>query len=74
MKPDKIVAYAEAIMAGAVIIGGILWLSSMYDETKANGQDIHEIKQAQTKYVDNLEEINTRLSRIEGKLGIRTPE
>ena len=42
----------------------------MYFETKANGEDIKEIKTNQMRYIEDVERIDARLSRIEGRLGV----
>lgn len=70
----KVFTENTAISLGlaAILAGGIIWLSSMYFETKANGEDIKEIKMGLPKYTENLEKIDIRLSRIEGRLGIET--
>lgn len=52
-------------------IGGVLWLSEMHAETIANAKALQEISEQQTEYNHNIIEINTRLSRIEGALGVK---
>ena len=60
------------IPLGLVIamIGGIFWLSSIYFETKTSANDIKDLKAQQELYNQTLSNIDHRLSRIEGKLGI----
>ena len=68
----KVFTENTAISLGlaAILAGGIIWLSSMYFETKANGEDIKEIKTNQMRYIEDVERIDARLSRIEGRLGV----
>jgi hypothetical protein len=50
------------------IIGAVVWATTLFAETKNNSQAINRIELSQEKYTDHLNQINTRLSRIEGKL------
>lgn len=56
----------------AVIIGGIAWLTTLYADTKNNGQTLLRIEQKQDTLeggiYEELKTINTRLSTIEGRL------
>lgn len=49
-----------------LIIGGVAWLTNMNYNTEANGRALESISNKQDQYNKNLEEINTRLSRLEG--------
>ena len=53
-----------------VLAGGIFWLSSMYSEVKANTTSVDELKKTNEAYMKTVQSIDTRLSRIEGKLGV----
>lgn len=57
------------------IIGGVVWLTTLHanvDELKSHQSDykaeLHEIKSDLKAMSKNIQEINTRTSRIEGKL------
>lgn len=56
----------------AVLIGGIAWLTTLYADTKNNGNTLLRIEQKQDTLEDGiyqeLKAINTRLSMIEGRL------
>lgn len=51
------------------IIGGIFWLTNLYAQTISNSNALHRIENNQDRYTQNLEQINMRLSHIEGALG-----
>lgn len=51
------------------IIGGIVWISNISAKAESNSQAVHRIEENQREYTKNLQEINERLSRIEGRLG-----
>lgn len=55
-----------------VLIGGVFWLTSIYNQTVANAQDILNIQETQDIMIEKLTEKQTlmldRLSRIEGRL------
>lgn len=50
------------------LAGGIFWLTTLYSKTEANAEALKRIEYNQEKYTENLEQINERLSRIEGYL------
>lgn len=52
------------------IIGAILWLSSIYFETKSAADEIKSLKEENRELYRVFNTIDKRLSRIEGKLGI----
>ena len=56
----------------SAIVGGVIWLTTIFDQGRANAQVISEIKdgieELNEKIYIQLQSINTRLSRIEGKL------
>lgn len=52
------------------LLGGVFWLSSIYYQASSNAQDISEIKKSHDMYLQNARDINKRLGRIEGRLGI----
>lgn len=52
------------------LIGGVSWLTTLYNETKANAAAISDIYQEQKLYQDKIDRVLVKLSRIEGKLGI----
>lgn len=53
-----------------VLSGGVFWITSMYSEVKANTQSIQELKETNEAYIRTVQSIDSRLSRIEGKLGV----
>lgn len=55
----------------AIVAGGIFWLSTLYAEVKANTDGLSRIEERSDKYLTTVEDINKRLSRIEGKLDRR---
>lgn len=70
---EKTLVPLSIIGACAVIlIGGVFWFSQVYSLSHANAQSISESKKDSKDYhkevLKELKDINTRLSRIEGKL------
>jgi len=55
----------------AVLAGGIFWLSTLYAEVRTNSAAVAEMKMTQADGYKSLQSIDQRLSRIEGKLGLR---
>jgi hypothetical protein len=68
----KVLTEETLLPFGVVIIlfGGISWLTSLYNETKANAMGIQDLKLDQRSYGDKLDRIIQKLSKIEGKLGL----
>lgn len=56
-----------------IIIGLTVWLTTLSAKTDSNIKDISEAKAKQEIYNQNLMEINTRLSHIEGKVDVNAP-
>ena len=54
-----------------VLIGGVFWFSNLWAISKQNSEEIKEIKSKQEEYVQNMYQVNQRLSRIEGALGVK---
>ena len=54
-----------------VIVGGVFWFSNLWAVSKQNAEDIKEIKIKQEEYNSNMYQVNQRLSRIEGALGVK---
>lgn len=52
------------------VIGFTAWLTVLYAQTDANAKTLIQVSEQQTEYTRNLQLINMRLSRIEGKLGV----
>lgn len=65
--------YAIHISLGALLAfgGAVWWMSATYATIRINEKNITEIK---STVVTELKSINTRLSRIEGALGVKKPE
>lgn len=55
----------------ALFAGGLLWLSSMYSEVRANAETVKEIQTDQREYIAFVRSIDARLSRIEGYLEVK---
>lgn len=53
-----------------VIAVGVVWLATLHAESRGNVESITKVEIKQDQYQRTLDTINTRLSRIEGKLGI----
>lgn len=51
------------------LVGGIVWLSTLYARTEETAKAIIRVEANQQGYNENLREIISRLSRIEGALG-----
>jgi len=62
---------AVSLSVVAVLISGIVWLSTVFAQVRHNGRDIDELKVKTTRSVEVMESIDRRLSRIEGKLNIQ---
>ena len=59
-------------MIGA-IIGGAVWLTTIYNTSAANAANIKDLKYQRNSLLLELRIMNSRLSRIEGALGVVTP-
>jgi hypothetical protein len=53
-----------------VLFGAVSWITSLYNETRANTNAIKDLNQEQRLYNDKLDRIILKLSHIEGKLGM----
>lgn len=49
-----------------ILFGFISWLTTLYNETKANGSEISEIKSEQRIYNQKLDRIMEKLNVMEG--------
>lgn len=50
--------------------GGIYWFTATYFQSVANAKDIAELKSDNRGVTEIMRSVDTRLSRIEGKLGV----
>lgn len=57
-----------------VLGGGIFWLSTVFAQVRHNGVKINEINNDQKVYLQTVQQIDRRLSNIEGRLGIESKE
>lgn len=51
--------------------GGIAWFTSLYSLSESNSERIAELTKKQEYYLQFIQTIDRRLSRIEGKLGVK---
>jgi len=51
-----------------IFLGGVAWLTSIAADVKFTSNTIEKVEIKQERYNATLSEINSRLSRIEGKL------
>lgn len=61
------------VTVGLVItaIGGVFWLSMVFAQGQENAKAIAEIKAEKAEYSKTVNDINQRLSRIEGAVGVK---
>lgn len=52
------------------IAGGAFWISSVYSMAATNSKEIQMLRDKQDQYYEEIQKVDERLSRIEGKLGI----
>lgn len=50
------------------IIGGVAWLTTLYNETKAHGTQINDLWKEQEQVSQKIDRVLEKLNRIEGKL------
>lgn len=55
----------------AIVAGAVFWFTAMYAQTNMNTQEIRDIKSQNERMSDKFEEINGRLSNIEGAVGAK---
>jgi hypothetical protein len=53
-----------------VIIGGVAWFTSLYSKAASLETSLDDVKRTQESYIQYMQRIDHRLSRIEGKLGV----
>ena len=53
-----------------LIIGGIVWLTSIKADTLSLKEEQSHLQQKQEEYNHTLQSIDERLSKIEGKMGL----
>lgn len=60
------------VTIGLVIamLGGVIWLSTLYAKTVETSTELSRIESKQDQYDRDIKEISNHLSLIEGKLGI----
>jgi len=51
-----------------------VWLTSVFAQVRTNGEKLKEVKENQKRYIDTVQRIDRRLSKIEGRLGIKSKE
>lgn len=70
---EKFISPSSAISISLAIslIGGASWLTTIYSEGKENAKKINLVAEKQEKTEEILNRIDRRLSRIEGRLGVR---
>lgn len=51
-----------------VLVGGITYVTAQFAQTRANAIDIQELKSEVSKSDEHFNDIEKRLSRIEGKI------
>tara|TARA_R110000796_G_scaffold252618_2_gene388746 strand:+ start:8657 stop:8917 length:261 start_codon:yes stop_codon:yes gene_type:complete len=60
------------LAALSVLIGGVVWLTTLHSISEQNSKDITELRvsldQTKTKIYARLNDLDTRLGRIEGKI------
>lgn len=54
-----------------VLIGSLIWLTTVYAQVISNGKAIEEIKEDKKAYESVVRSIDKRLSNIEGRLDIK---
>lgn len=52
----------------SLISGAVLWLNEIHGLARANSRELLSVRE----YTKQLETINTRLSRIEGAVGVKS--
>ena len=57
-----------------LLLGGIVWLTSIYAQASQAAEAVKALTFKQEDYNRLIENIDRRLSRIEGKLGVRSEE
>lgn len=50
------------------IIGGVFWLTSIYNTTQSNAASIASIENKQERYIETVSEIRVELGKIKGML------
>lgn len=55
-------------------MGAIIWLTTVFAQVRTNGEKLREVKDNQRVYIDTVQQIDRRLSNIEGRLGIKSKE
>ena len=54
-----------------VLMGGVVWLTSIYAQTTENTKSIVELNRKQDEYNRTLSQISNQLSEIKGALGMK---
>lgn len=65
--PDNLLLLVTAL---PVLVGAILWLGSVQTQGASNVKSLEAVVLKQDKYTEVLIQIDKRLTRIEGKLGV----
>lgn len=71
LSENTLVPLGAAIALIAVVVGGVVWLTSLSNEVQAQTERLKEIRQDQSNYMEVIQRIDQRLSRIEGAVGTR---
>lgn len=68
----KLITKHTAIPLGLLIafVTGIAWIVTLNAKSEETSKNVERLEMKNDQYVQTLDEINSRLSRIEGKLGI----
>ena len=53
-----------------VFSGGVVWLTTVYADVRANTNAVIQIKQNSSSFLIHIQNIDRRLSNIEGRMGI----
>lgn len=69
----KKITEETVVPLGLVIaaVGGVIWLTTILTNSEANTGEIKDLKERQDRYLELVQKIDQRLSRIEGKMGIK---
>lgn len=59
------------ISLAITLMGGVVWVTNIYSKTIENSERISRLEVEQDTFMGLLRSVDQRLSRIEGKLGIK---
>lgn len=58
----------------AAFAGAVMWLTTVFAQVRTNGERLKEVRTNQQTYIETVQQIDRRLSNIEGRLGIKSKE